>query len=37
MCKKLTELIKDFCRVVRYKVSTQKSIVFLCVCNAQLK
>ena len=31
------QLIEDFYRVVRYKVSKQKSIKILCICNEQLK
>lgn len=35
--KKLLELIDVFCRVAGYKISVQKSIVFLCVYNEQFK
>lgn len=31
--KKLSELIDVFCRVAGYKISVQKSIVFLCIYN----
>ena len=37
ICKKLSDLINEFCKVARYKISTQKSTVFLCTCNEQLK
>ena len=31
--RKLTELINEFCKVVGYKINTQKSVAFLCTNN----
>ena len=35
--KKLLELISNYCKVAGYKVSTQKSIAFLCTSNEQVE